>query len=55
MSLPEAESTWVEDMSHAEPDPFLLHAESTQVEDTSHAEPDLSLPDAESTRSMEKG
>ena len=50
VSLPEAESTRGDDMSHAEPDPFLPHAESTQVEDTSHVEPDLSLPNAESTR-----
>ena len=49
VSLPDAESARGDDMSHAEPDPFLPHAESTQVEDTSHAEPDLSLPDAEST------
>ena len=53
VSLPEAESTRVEDMPHAEPDPFSSHAESTRVEDTctaSHTEPDPSLPDAESTR-----
>ena len=49
-SLPDAESTRVEDTSQAEPDLSLPDAESTRVEDTSQAEPDLSLPDAESTR-----
>ena len=50
VSLPDAESTPVEDTSHAEPDPSLPDAESTRLEDRSHAEPDPSLPDVESTR-----
>ena len=47
LSLPDAESTRVEDTSHAEPHPSLPDAESTRVEDMSHAEPDQSLPSAE--------
>ena len=47
VSLPDAESTPVEDTPHAEPDPSLSDAESTRLEDMSHAEPDPLLPSTE--------
>ena len=37
----DAESTPVEDTSHAETDPSLPDAKSTRLEDTPHAEPDF--------------
>ena len=38
VSLPDAESTLVEDTSHAEPDPSLSDAKSTRLEERSAEE-----------------
>ena len=50
VSLPDAESTRVEDTFQVEPDPSLPDAESTRVDDAFQVEPDPSLPDVESNR-----
>ena len=47
VSLPDAESTRVEDTFQVEPDPSLPDVESNRVENMSHAEPDPWLPGTE--------